>query len=125
MSNKKHGGSRLGAGRKGAKTIITTPAIRTEAEASLVGDPGFALRVFGRIGENEAPKKITSPEDYQLALLYHSDINVRSFNFNRLLDRIYGKPAAVVLQADTREQSVPLTRGNLRSSFGSDTPRVN
>jgi hypothetical protein len=118
------GGKRPNAGRRKDRAKLPEEVLET---------PGFATSVLGRIGElelkDEKGKLIKSAEDYQLQLLASSDIQTRSFNFNRLVDRKFGKPAQGTFQGDTRESGKPLERGNLPSHFeasrnpaGSDKP---
>lgn len=76
------GGKRDGAGRrKGQTAKIPTGDIGEE----------FVKAVFARIHEGP-PKEIKTPVDYQLSLLSENDVQTRSYNFNKLLDRRYGKP---------------------------------
>jgi hypothetical protein len=100
------GGKRAGAGRK--------PKIHKDAEVDQ--SPGFATTVLGRISEGK-PAVIKDAYDYQLDLLFQADMQTRSVNFNRLLDRKYGKPAQGTFQGDTRELQRPLERGDLPSHF--------
>jgi len=97
------GGKREGSGRRKALTAKLPAA---------VVDQGFATRVLERIGEG-CPKEIKSAEDFQLTLIYSSDIQTSSYNFNRCLDRKYGKPAQGVFSGDTRENARELDFGNL------------
>ncbi len=99
------GGKRENAGRR-----------KPRVDDETIQSPGFATTVLGRVGEGK-PVKITCAEDYALDLLYNSDYQTRSVNFNRLLDRKFGKPAQGTFQGDTRETGKPLERGNLPSHF--------
>lgn len=99
------GGKRKGAGRR-----------KPKPDEEVIASPGFATTVLARIGEGK-PVLIKTAEDYALDLLYHADYQTRSVNFNRLLDRKYGKPAQGTFQGDTRESGKPLERGNLPSHF--------
>jgi len=83
------GGKRAGAGRP-----------RKQAETLEVPDKNFATRVLERIGM-DGWMKITrdsakNAEEYALALLTCGDRRIESENFNKLLDRRYGKPAQPV-----------------------------
>lgn len=95
------GGKRPGAGRR-----------KPKVDQETMEAPGFATSVLGRIGEGK-PKEIRNAEDYQLDLLYAADMQTRSINFNRLLDRKYGKPAQGVFVGDTRESTRDVSFGDL------------
>lgn len=84
------GGKRTGAGRRKGEAAKLLEALSTVVPEK--GDDGklFADRVLARI--NDVPKKIENAEDYALSLLFALDIQTRSYNFNRLLDRKFGKP---------------------------------
>ena len=71
------GGKRRGAGRK------KSPNVPESKE--------FADEVFERIHEGP-PKIVKNAVDLQLQLLFSADIQTKSHNFNRLIDRKYGKP---------------------------------
>ena len=101
------GGKRPNAGRR-----------KPKADEEALASPGFATTVLSRIGEGR-PKEIRNAEDYALDLLFQADMQTRSVNFNRLIDRKYGKPAQGTFQGDTRETGKPLERGNAPSYFGS------
>ncbi len=86
-TKKKRGGARAGAGRR-----------KLKPEAIADGDKNFASRVLARIGKegwrNYADiTKVTSPEDYALHLLATT---AGYDQFNKLLDRRYGKPVQTV-----------------------------
>ena len=100
------GGKRPNAGRR-----------KLKVDAETLESPGFATTVLARIGEGR-PKEIRTAEDFALDLLFQADMQTRSVNFNRLLDRKYGKPAQGTFQGDTRESGKALERGNLPSHFG-------
>jgi hypothetical protein len=96
------GGERKGAGRpKGSKNkpkgILLSPANFDNEE--------FCVRVLNRIGEGP-PLEIKNVEDYLLTLLYSKDIQTRSYNFNRTLDRVLGRPPQGILIADSRSAIV-------------------
>lgn len=78
------GGRRPGAGRKRTR-------LENSGAPAAVLDGEFASRVFERIKEGP-PRRIRTAEDFQLDLLFSKDLQTRSYNFNRLLDRKYGKP---------------------------------
>lgn len=103
-----HGGKRAGAGRRKDESAKLPDVVVSK---------GFCLGVFARIGEGK-PKEIKSPEDYMLNLLYSGDIQTESYNFNKCLDRIYGKPAQGTFQGDTREESKEVTFGDLPMPAG-------
>lgn len=106
----KHGGHREpGEGKKlgRPKTKIETPEIPTKGFASdvlaLIGTT--IVRADGsKIPWNEMVReKATNAIEYQLSLLVCGDRGTESSNFNKLLDRKYGKPAQGVFAGDTRE----------------------
>ena len=99
------GGARAGAGRR-----------KSKVDEKTLESPGFATTVLGRIGEGP-PAKITCAEDYALDLLFQADMQTRSVNFNRLIDRKFGKAAQGSFQGDTRESGKALERGNLPTHF--------
>jgi hypothetical protein len=93
------------------KTKIETPEIPTK---------GFASDVLALIGTTIERKdgtkipwiemtrdKATNAAEYQLSLLVCGDRGTESANFNKLLDRKYGKPAQGVFVGDTREAPRP------------------
>jgi hypothetical protein len=63
--------------------------------------------VLKRIKEGP-PEKTEGPEDYVLALLFDRDVQTRSHNFNRLLDRRYGPPAKIIEVGGRDGQPIPL-----------------
>jgi hypothetical protein len=98
-------------------TKIETPTIRTK---------GFASEVLALIGTTIIrPDKTEihwtkmtrdlaeNAAEYQLSLLVCGDRGLESANFNKLLDRKYGKPAQGVFVGDTREQTRELDFGDL------------
>lgn len=101
------GGKRPGAGRKPGWSSKKGPG----AIPGLDGDTGrqFAHRVLRRIKDGPPdPEKIKSPEDYVLALLFDRDVQTKSHNFNRLLDRRYGIPAKIIEVGGRDGQPIPL-----------------
>src|SRR5208283_2741486 len=101
QSNVPSGGKREGAGRR-----------KPKVDDGTLASPGFATSVLARIGEG-CPKVIKTAEDYQLSLLYEADLQTRSVNFNRLLDRKYGKPPQSIINRDTRENARDVDFGDL------------
>ena len=91
------GGKRQGAGRP--KGVRNKPVGILLSPANL--DADFCARVLERIGDGP-PKEIKSAADYLLTLLYSKDIQTRSYNFNRTLDRVLGRPPQGILIADSR-----------------------
>ncbi len=86
-AKKKRGGARAGAGRR-----------KLKPEAIADGDKNFATRVLARIGQPgwrdyADITKVTSSEDYALHLLATT---AGYDQFNKLLDRRYGKPVQTV-----------------------------
>ena len=84
---KKRGGARAGAGRR-----------KLKPESIADGDKNFATRVLARIGKEGwlgyvDILKVTSSEDYALHLLATT---AGYDQFNKLLDRRYGKPVQTV-----------------------------
>lgn len=100
------GGKRPNAGRP-----------KSKAETPEVPDRGFATRVLERIGKDGWAKisreNATNAEEYALALLVCGDKRIESENFNKLLDRRYGKPAQGMFMGDTRETARDLDFGDL------------
>lgn len=107
MGGKGSGGSRKGAGAKP----------KAFKDQQVLESPGFATTVLGRIGEGK-PKEIKTAEDYALDLLFSADMQTRSVNFNRLLDRKHGTPPKGRFAGDAGEKPA-LKRGNVPSYFGS------
>lgn len=91
-----HGGKRTGAGRRKGESAKLSAALLTK------GDNGklFAERVLARLETAPDLKKIKTAEDYALSLLFSRDIQTQSHNFNRLLDRKYGKPKQALTVAN-------------------------
>lgn len=115
-----HGGKREpGPGKTlgRPKTKIETPEIPTKPFATEV------LALIGTTIERPDGTKIkwtemkrdlaTNAAEYQLSLLVCGDRNTESANFNKLLDRKYGKPAQGVFVGDTREATRELDFGDL------------
>jgi hypothetical protein len=101
------GGKRTGAGRRKGESAPLSAALLTK------GDNGkaFADRVLARLKTAPDLKKINTAEDYALSLLFSRDIQTRSFNFNRLLDRKFGKSvqAVAISNADGEKFEVNMT----------------
>lgn len=128
---KGRGGARPGAGRrKGESKALETMIARTEAPSAPAvqqiltalpdRDTTFFSRVLSRIGEGK-PATIKSAEDYALDLLFRDDVQTRSYNFNKFLDHIHGRPAQGVFVGDTREVSRPLAYGNMPRTIAGNT----
>lgn len=115
------GGKRTNAGRrKGEKAITAVVAPQILAPVGSA-DPGFFTRVLARMGEGK-PAVIKSAEDYALDLLFRDDVQTRSYNFNKFLDHIHGRPAQGVFVGDTREVSRPLIYGNMPRAISAPKP---
>lgn len=109
------GGKRDGAGRK-KQTVETVE----------LPDKGFATRVLNRIGtegwDKIDRKNAKNAEEYALALLTCGDKRIEAENFNKLLDRRYGKPAQGMFMGDTRESVIDIDFGTLPMPNGSTRP---
>jgi hypothetical protein len=94
------------------KTKIETPQIPTKGFASdvlaLIG-----TKIRGESWITMTRDKAQNAAEYQLSLLVCGDRGVESANFNKLLDRKYGKPAQGVFVGDTREATRELDFGDL------------
>jgi hypothetical protein len=70
---------------------------RIHPETLEIPNKGFAMRVLGMIGKEDWTKitrdSAKNAEEYALALLVCNDRRIESENFNKLLDRAFGKPA--------------------------------
>lgn len=99
------------------KTKIETPEIPTKP---------FATEVLALIGTTikrtdgteihwtKMTRELAiNAAEYQLSLLVCGDRGIESANFNKLLDRKYGKPAQGVFVGDTREATRDLDFGDL------------
>lgn len=72
-----------------------------------IPDKGFATRVLTMIGKGEWTKitrdTAKNAEEYALALLVCGDKRIESENFNKLLDRAFGKPAQPIRHTGPNE----------------------